>query len=310
MKILILGSVHSRTSTAYQRLGLPVSELVTSATQEFTVGHTAAGDISTEDELEKLMSACDKVYWAFPAESEFESITEFAEHLAWLKEYQFKHNNVVNFWDIEFDTYNWKEDLPKISKDDAVFVGCSFTQGAWLDDPDTNSYTQLVAKQLGLNCVNLGKNGSNNFRTFDILNQVELSPGQTVVIQLTVPERVRYVDNKLVTYDYVTSQLPKQHAVISSHYDSIRHTNRLLTQFLRYSRREGLKVVFWLIDYKNEPYTTQDQMYYYNMPEFVPPTLIHNYMIDAARDGIHPGIESQKVIADAILTHYRRIYEC
>jgi len=310
MKTLILGTTHENTSTAYLNLNLPASELVTSSTQEFTTGHTAPANFATEIELEKFMASCNRVFWAFPEHTEFDSIETLYHYLNWLKEYQYKYKNIVNFGDIEFDPYNWRESVPVLQNNDAVFVGCSFTEGVGLVDPDNESYTALVAKSLGLNCVNLGKGGSSNYRIFDVLNQLNFCKNQTVVVQLTIPERVRYVDDNLKTHEYVTSQLPKHHAIISSHYDSIRHTNRMLNQFLKFAREKKLKFVFLLIDYKGSAYTLNDQLYYYNLPEFVPPTLIENYIVDVATDKIHPGVESQKLIADAIIKHYRRTYEC
>ena len=75
------------------------------------------------------------------------------------------------------------------------------------------------------------------------------------------------------------------------------------------ARSKKLKLVFWLDNYKDESqYSQQDQSYFYNMPEFVPASWMQDYLIDKAMDNMHPGIESNKFIANTLVKYIETIY--
>ena len=79
---------------------------------------------------------------------------------------------------------------------------------------------------------------------------------------------------------------------------------------VKIAREQKLKLVFWLIDYKNENiYSKVDQLYFYNMPEFVPASWLENYMVDSAEDNLHPGVESNKILANTLIKYIETIYE-
>ena len=76
------------------------------------------------------------------------------------------------------------------------------------------------------------------------------------------------------------------------------------------ARLQKLKLVFWLIDYKHENiYSKLDQTYFYDLPEFVPYSWMANYIVDGAEDNMHPGIESNKNIANILINYIETIYE-
>jgi hypothetical protein len=65
-----------------------------------------------------------------------------------------------------------------------------------------------------------------------------------------------------------------------------------------------------LQDYKNENmYSKVDQTYFYSMPEFVPASWLENYIVDVAEDNQHPGIESNKIVANTLIKYIEAIYE-
>ena len=51
-----------------------------------------------------------------------------------------------------------------------------------------------------------------------------------------------------------------------------------------------------------------DQTYFYDMPEFVPASWMQNYMSDHAIDNLHPGIESNKFIANTLVKYIETVY--
>jgi len=76
------------------------------------------------------------------------------------------------------------------------------------------------------------------------------------------------------------------------------------------AREKKLKLVFWLIDYKNDNlYSVVDQTYFFDMPEFVPASWMSNYMVDTAEDNRHPGIESNKNIANTLIKYIETVYK-
>lgn len=200
MKILLLGSADISTSLAYKKFNLPESVLVTSPDQEYSIGHTSRQEFSSDSELEKTLASAEGVYWTFPADSEYSNKSEYYIFLEWLKQYQLVYKNIINFSDISLDPYLWKSNLPKLTENDAVFLGCSFTAGIALPGDISNRYANLVAKNFNKNCVNLSTGGGNNNRSIDIFGQLDFVDNQIVVLQLTYPERLRYIDEDTKKY--------------------------------------------------------------------------------------------------------------
>lgn len=316
MRIIILGSANETTSIAYKQLGLPESILVTSTVQEFSCGHTSPHDIPDQTELENLLSRS-RVYWAFPEIAEFDSEEIYYFYLDWIKGYQSKYNNIENFNSITFDPYNWKSQLPILKANDCVFIGCSFTEGIGLNNPPEESYTKLVSNYYGANCVNLGKNGSSNYRSFDLISQLDFYQEQRVILQITMPARLRYIDENKKICDLMLS-FPWTKGLQQTHSRAlidVYNKNYLLYQlivklrtFIKLARAQKLKFIFWLIDYKTDTFSKKEQLCFFEYPEFVPAQLMQNYLVDRGNDGLHPGAESQKLIANAIIDHMNKLY--
>jgi hypothetical protein len=308
-KILILGSNHHNNAVAYKKLNLPPSTLVDNHLTEFQVGHTSRQEFKTDNELEQVLKIADKVFWADPSWQEFESKEIYYEFLEWLKKYQQLYNNIVNFDHIKLDPYAWKLNLPQLTKNDIIFLGCSFTAGVGLSDTATH-YASIVAKYFNKNKINLSKGGSSNYRSFDIFSQLDFCPGQIVVLQLTEIARLRYC----MTDNTLKDILMSSHA--SANMLDVFHDGHLFYEQLVYlrllikiARAKKLKMVFWLLDYKHpDRYSQEDQMYFYEFPEFIPAYYIENYIVDSAEDNRHPGIESNRLIAHAVIQHIERTY--
>lgn len=316
MKTIILGSNHSETATAYIGFGLTPSRLINNIDDtNYTVGHTSRQEFESDEDLETVLQQADQVL-VYINPDHHGSKDMLYTFLEWIKEYHSKHRNVVNIGDIKVDPYNWQIPSPDLSPDDAVFIGCSFTAGDGLSGVD-EMYSTLVSEHYGLNCVNLGQPGGSNSKIFEIFGNLEFHPGQLVVVQLTMPCRIRYCDEHQNLTDVIFGWKPPSISEKTNReLISVLNRNYLLHEMMinlrlaiKLARQKQLKFAFWLIHYKDDlAYTQEDQMYFYEYPEFVPRHLIQNYIVDFGDDNLHPGVESNKLIADAIIKHIDGLY--
>jgi hypothetical protein len=314
MSTIIVGSNNIKTAEYYQKLGLDPSMLVTGINHSYPVGHTCIQDIPDYSQLEIVLKNADAVYWAESSKHEFHNEDSYYNFLNWLKDYNLKYRNVKNFESIKFDNYGWLT-TKNTEPNQAVFLGCSFTAGSGLSDPNTH-YAAIVAKHFDKQLLNLGVGGSSNNFIFDQFTQLNFHPGQIVVLQFTLLERLRYcnTDRQLSSIQFANlsdSQLSR--AMLEVYHKDFLFYELLvkIRAMITIARLQKLKLVFWLIDYKHEDrYSKLDQTYFYDLIEFVPYSWMSDYMVDGAEDNLHPGIESNKNIARALINYIETIYEC
>jgi hypothetical protein len=314
MSIIIIGSNHTNTAEYYKVLGVDPSILVTEINHGHLVGHTCTQDIPDHSVLEQVLKNADEVYWANSSKDEFYDDDSYYDFLNWLKDYNLKNRNVKNFETIQFDPYKWTTNLTTDSNQ-AVFLGCSFTAGVGLSDPSTH-YSTIVAKHFDKELLNLGVGGGSNNLIFDRFTKLNFQPGQIVVLQFTLLERLHYcnANKKLISMQF--ADLPDNQLTRSML--EVYHKDFLFYELLvkiraiiTIARLQKLKLVFWLLDYKNESkYSKLDQTYFYNLPEFVPYSWMSDYIVDVAEDNMHPGIESNKIIANTLINYIETVYEC
>jgi hypothetical protein len=252
------------------------------------------------------------VYWAESSIDEFFDADSYYNFLNWLKDYNLSYNNVVNLHKIKFDDYNWIDSSTIVTENHAVFFGCSFTAGMGLPDVETHYATQ-VAKHFGKQVCNLASSGSSNGLIFDRFTQIDFFPEQIVVVQLTYLERLHYcgVDRNLtkILFKHTSGNLGR--SLIDVYHKDFLFLELLqkIRAMVDIARAKKLKMVFWLAEYKNpDIYSKADQRYFYHMPEFVPASWMENYIMDAAEDRIHPGVRSNKFIADTLVKYIETVY--
>jgi hypothetical protein len=314
MSVIILGSNHASTAEYYNTLGLPPSQLVTSKDHGHDIGHTGVQDIVDLYTLEKILSDADQVYWAHPHIDEFSNAQSYYDFLDWLKDYNLAYRNVQNMDSITFDPYHWNQSF-KLEQHHAVFLGCSFTAGVGLPDPSTH-YASQVAQHFDKKLLNLAVPGGNNNLMFDRFTQLDFYPEQLVVVQFTDLARIHYCDErrKLLPLLFSTSQID---GTLHRSLLEVYHKDFLFYELVvkiramvAIANAKQLKLVFWLSDYKNQKlYSQLDQSYFYSMKQFVPASWIKNYMVDVAHDMLHPGIESNKNIAIALINYIETVYK-
>lgn len=315
MSVIIVGSNSTPTAEYYKVLGLSSSMLVTEINHGHLIGHTCIQDVPDHNTLETILKNADEVYWAHPDPSEFFDHNSYYDFLNWLKDYNLKYHNVINYDSIALDPYKWNNKVT-VDVDHAVFLGCSFTAGVGLSDPSTH-YANIVSSHFNKKILNLAQPGGSNNLIFDKFSQLDFYPGQLVILQFTVLDRLHYCNDnkKLIQLLLSTSPIEKnqRQAMLEIYHKDFLFYELLckIRAIVKIAREQKLKLVFWLIDYKNENiYSKVDQLYFYDMPEFVPASWLENYMVDSAEDNLHPGVESNKILANTLIKYIETIYEC
>ena len=314
MKVIIIGSSHNNTAEYYKKLGVAPSNLIISNNDLLTIGHTSVQDIPDLVKLEIILKSADQVYWAECKKEEFYNDNEYYNFLNWLKDFNLKYRTVQNIDQIKFDVYDWGTQIP-VNQNQIVFLGCSFTAGTGLSDKNTH-YSSIVAKYFNRDLLNLAQGGGSNSLIFDRFSRLQLNQGQLVVIQLTGLYRLHYCTTSKQLSQVVLSTTPIEKNLHRSMLE-VYHTDFLFYELLckirviiKIAQAQKLKLVFWLVDYKDEDtYSKLQQTYFYDMLEFMPASWIENYYIDTAEDDLHPGIKSNCNIANALIKYIETIYE-
>lgn len=316
--ILILGSNSEATAQYSKKLNLPTSVLVESDGMDYLVGHTSPQDAVSYKNLENIAKRADKIYFAYPTVTEFSKQDYYYEYLNWLKEFNFNYGTVENFPILNYDFYNWYTPdarhpvIPKLKENDAVFIGCSFTEGVGIDDIK-EKYSTLVAEHFGLECVNLGLGGSSNSYFFDVISRLNFHDNQLVVLQLTVLERIHYCydSGELSHIMFSNPPYPPEMLEIYNNTFLFYETLTKLRLLNQIAEARQLKLAIWLDNYKEEHnghYTKNQQMYFYDMKSFVPAYLMQNYCVDIGSDKCHPGPESNRNIANVLINFIEKTY--
>jgi hypothetical protein len=315
MSTLIIGSHREYTAEYYKKIGLPASKLVNSSSQAFDVGHTSIHDMVNFHNLELVAKKAKHIYWAECSVEEFGTLDNYIEFIFWLRDFNRQYKTVRNFDSVIVDPYQIKESYTP-STEDIVFFGCSFTAGVGLSDSGTH-YSTLLSNFYSQQVYNLAEPGGSNDLIFNRFVNTRWNPGQTVVVQLTSPYRLYYCDNNYKKYNILLSnnknlankfihrslvEVYQKPWVFSQLLDKVNAMNQIANQ-------NNLRMALWIMDYKNpDLYSTGDQTYFYHMKSFVPASLMQNYIVDLAEDNVHPGIRSNRIIADVLHKFISEVY--
>lgn len=309
-KILILGDNTEETSKLYQKLGLPPSKLITSVDQEYQVGHTSRQDFNSDIDFENVLSQADSVIWANRGCESFGTKEIYYDFLDWIKQYQYRHHNIKNFESIKFDPYHWKPQVKTVEKDDLIALGCSLTAGTGLTDL-SQGWSAIVSNNLGLQNKNFGQPGGSLQKLFSIFNRLDFYQGQTVILQVPPLPRIKYVLENGTLQDVMLGRSNSSDQLLAVFNDRYLFYNayEMILSMVKRCRSSNVKFVFFLFDYKTDYfYNHEDQMYFYDLPEFVPNLSIQNYKVDVGTDNLHPGPKSHEYLAEVITNHFNRLY--
>lgn len=315
IKYLILGSNRESTADFSRTIGLPPSKLIISAEADFEIGHTSVQDIPDLKQLRQVIDRVDHVYWAMCDPGEFDCPESYHSFLDWLKDCDRQTHKIRNLKEVRHDQYRWGQSIkPRV--DDMIFFGCSYTAGVGLDDIQ-QGYAYQMARHFDKSLLNLAVPGGSNGLIFDRFVRTDFAHEQTVVIQLTIPARLHYCFadktlRPLILAD-AKSLNPSLHRSFLEIYNSSFLFYELLSKIramVQIARARDLKMIFWLADYKNNTSISWlDQTYFYDMNEFVPRSWIQNYLVDFGNDNLHPGIESNRILASTLCRYIETVYQ-
>lgn len=199
-----------------------------------------------------------------------------------------------------------------VSERNIAFLGCSFTAGDGLVNIATR-YSTLMAAHYNKVEINFAKGGGSNYRSFDIFGQLNfINTKSTLVLQLTELSRIRWYDSKI--QDRMLSTHPSKELLYTYNdkfliYDLIRQL-RIIVNFCR---EKQIKLIIWSIArFQNEELQQCLESYLTQFPEYI---YINDrldeedsYRVDNAPDG-HPGPESNRLIANKLITHLDSLYD-
>lgn len=207
--------------------------------------------------------------------------------------------------------------LPNVTINDILYLGCSYTKGVGVESAQRYSYT--MSKLLEKNEVNLSESGKGNYRSFDLFGQLNIIEGTVVVLQLTELSRIRWHNNDSIN-DIMLSNEPSRSLLFTYHdkfciYDTIRQ----LRIIVNYCRAKKLKLIIWSIArFNNEFLDNTFEYYLRKFPEYI---YLDNslegensYRVDNGTDGNeelgtgHPGPKSHVIIAEKLIVHLKKLY--
>ena len=201
-----------------------------------------------------------------------------------------------------------------------IAFGCSITYGHGLPDcyqanripgptPSVSAWPSLLAKELGLECINLGECGSTNKGILMKILGAKYKPGDIVVILWTFHQRASLFEDNGTRLDIIpaltTDQLALDFYKVHGDFDlkmqslfDIIHANSFL-------RSKNIEVHNFSVDAGFEKFLRVRR-------PFIDSVLIRfmsygeHWPIDYAPDGKHPGTQSHKILA-AYMLQYKNL---
>ena len=197
--------------------------------------------------------------------------------------------------------------MPKIESNHILFLGDCYAAGMVVDED--RAYAHVMARSLDLEERRHGY--LNNYEMFDLLGQVELEPGSSVILQFTELGRVCIYDGNTNTFNNrILEQLDSQsHNEVYTDEILISEVLRHLTMFVKYARERKIRLVIWsIMRFQDQRLNDIFENYLNQYPEYVYIDGVQHYQVDLGYDHMHPGPNSHAIIARMLLEHYRKLY--
>ena len=285
-------------------------DIITGADAEYRFAQTSIQDTSDYYLLNKILLTADKIYIGNIKKLNFLSNEQYCEFMLWIKRFNVVHKNKIINKDVLFsDMYNWYNEITP-TKNDIVFLGCSWTDNRWVEEHQ--KFSSIVSKNLNLNCCNLALGGGSNHAMFKRFLQTNFVEGQIVVWQLTTLSRLVVCsdNNKLNNAQLALDKFENIKAIRRAW-----TTNQIFYETLmqveavvKIARTKKLKLIIFLKDYKQDFYETAELMYLANFKEFIHTKEIEDCLVDSGSDNLHPGANTNKIYAQEILKHLELLY--
>ena len=174
---------------------------------------------------------------------------------------------------------------------------------------EDRAYAHVMARSLGLEERRHGY--LNNYEMFDLLGQVELEPGSSVILQFTELGRVCIYDRNTNTFNNRILEQLESRSYNEVYTDEvlISEVLRHLTMFVKYARDRQIRLVIWsIMRFRDQQLNDIFENYLNQYPEYIYIDGVQHYQVDLGYDDMHPGPGSHAIIADMLLAHYRKLY--
>lgn len=199
-----------------------------------------------------------------------------------------------------------------------LFFGCSYTDTSnGFVDAD-KMYPALLCKYFNLKEKNYAINGVGNYKSFDIISDLNFGEESLVVLQLTELARIRRYDT--VLRDIILSNT-NDRCLISVYTDNflLHELKRHLKLVVSLCRAKNVKIVIWSIARSfDEEFCNKIESFLNSFPEYI---YLDNsleskdsYRVDNGRDGTdelgtgHPGPKSHAIIAQKLIDKINELY--
>jgi hypothetical protein len=199
------------------------------------------------------------------------------------------------------------ESLPRIESNHILFLGDCYAAGMVVDED--RAYAHVMAESLALKERRHGY--LNNYEMFDLLGQVDLEPGASVILQFTELGRLCIYNKHTNTFENrILEQLGSaSHNEVYTDEILISEVLRHLTMFVKYARERKIRLVIWsIMRFRDQHLNDVFEDYLNQYPEYVYIDGVQHYQVDLGYDNMHPGPGSHAIIARMLLEHYRKLY--
>ena len=263
--------------------------------------HTSLGDLSAEEiiSMSKHFDVVNFVQDQFDINSDLYRETvlllQFLKHRCCVT--NFHGGRAVVFTDAN-------QQLSRHNNDPVVWVfGCSHSAGVGLL-PKEKSFGVLLGEAIGIPSKIIAKGGSSTHWSFRHLVEADIQQQDTVVWQLTTPERLTLFQN----CQSVEAQLRNSRELLKVYNDDILFFNQLsmLQAGAKYLRSKKCKFVITSILAGSNQYRSRYLHEYLTHPEYC---YSPDYIVDFGTDGVHVGPLSHQALAKCLLDHVQLLYD-
>lgn len=283
-KILYIGNNTEDTDIQCRRnsevLGVPYQGMIDTIPTEYGAYHTSLADVSV-DTLQNIIEYFDVV--------EFLVQDNINDDL-WLATEILKNQTTL------------VDKTKKSIENKMLFIGCSHTAGVGHDG--NTVYTSVLSKMLGYEKQVFGYPGKGNYLFEEVLSQYSLKDSK-IIIQFTDMYRVRFFDNdsnKVIDKQGVNYSKKDIEFFTDEYlsYEFLKIVDRVVARL----RDANAKFLFFMLSKDHKFYNSLNL----KLSEYKEYCWTPDIAVDLAKDNLHYGIESHKLIASKLQKRWEKLY--
>jgi len=183
-----------------------------------------------------------------------------------------------------------------------IFIGCSHTAG--VGHSEDTVYTTVLSKMLGYEKQVFGYSGKGNYLFEEVMSEYSLKNSK-IIVQFTDIYRVRFFDNDKNTVidkqgkDYSIKDLELYTDEYLS-YEFLKLVDRVVARL----RDANAEFLFFMLSSDHKFYNTLNL----KLSEYKEYCWTPDVFVDLAKDNLHFGIESHRMIASKLQDRWKKLY--